>query len=100
MTFWKKKLITVITEKTIEEPLIESLTAWGVKGYTVTDARGQGHRGVRRAEWDQAANIRLEIVTDEKNAEALCEKIRANYYENYAMILFVSDVQTLRSEKF
>ena len=97
---WPKKLVTIVTVKTIEDKLIQSLKEWGIKGYTVTDAHGEGHRGVRSAVWDQVANIRIEVVTDEKTSELLCEKLKAEYYEFYAMILFVSDVLTLRSDKF
>ena len=97
---WNKKLVTIVTEKAIEGRLVESFNDWGVKGYTITDARGKGHRGVRSAVWDQAANIRIEVVADEQTAELLCERLKAEYYDNYAMILFVVDVQTLRGDKF
>ncbi|MDZ4815654.1 MAG: transcriptional regulator [Verrucomicrobiota bacterium] len=97
---WNKKLVTIVTEKAIESNLEDSFKDWGIKGYTITDARGKGNRGVRSAVWDQAANIRIEVVTDGKMAELLCERLKAEYYDNYAMILFTVDVQTLRDDKF
>ncbi|GIW52375.1 MAG: hypothetical protein KatS3mg081_1730 [Gemmatimonadales bacterium] len=41
------KLVTIITEAVIEKELVQELTGLGVSGYTITDARGKGHRGVR-----------------------------------------------------
>lgn len=100
MKLWPKKLVTVITEKALEEILIRELKEIGVKGYTVTDARGEGSRGVRNAYWEMGANIRVEIVTDDLVAQKICEVFQEKYYTNYAMIIYVSDVLTLRGGKF
>jgi hypothetical protein len=45
----KRTLLTVITEAAIEQTLLRDLDRLGVRGYTVTDARGRGGRGVRDA---------------------------------------------------
>jgi hypothetical protein len=100
MDLWPKKLVTIVTESSLESELTRRFAEWNVRGFTITDARGQGSRGVRNANWDQAANIRIEVVTDPRTAEALCLRLKDEYYENYAMVIFVSDVATLRSDKF
>ncbi|GBD33656.1 Membrane-associated protein [bacterium HR33] len=94
------KLVTIITEAVIEKELIQELTGLGVSGYTITDARGKGHRGVRTTGWEHGANIRVEVVCDETLARAIADRLKERYYQNYAMILFVSDVEVLRPEKF
>lgn len=95
-----RKLVTVICEAALESRLTEAVMQLGAHGYTVTEARGRGARGVRNAAWDEAANIRLEAVCDEPAARRIAEHLRQHYYANYAMILFCSDVEVLRPEKF
>mgnify|MGYP000290569633 CR=1 FL=1 len=41
----KRTLLTLITEATIESSLLRDLDRLGVRGYTVSDARGRGSRG-------------------------------------------------------
>lgn len=94
------KLVTIVTEAVLEPELIRELNQLGVSGYTITDARGRGHRGVRNTGWEHGSNIRLEIVCEDRLAEAIADCLKERYYENYAMILFISDVEVLRSEKF
>jgi hypothetical protein len=40
------------------------------------------------------------VVCDASVAERIENHMRENYYNDYAMILFVSDVSVLRPEKF
>ena len=94
------KLVTIVTEATIEHELVDELNRLGVPGYTIVDARGKGHRGVRDSGWEHGANIRVEIVCDERMARTIANCMRERYYADYAMILFVTDVETLRPEKF
>jgi nitrogen regulatory protein PII len=95
-----RKLITIITEAALEKELIRDIERLGARGYTVSEARGKGHRGVRDAGWDEARNIRMEVVCDEALAAAISAHLQKRYYENYAMISFVADVAVLRDDKF
>jgi len=95
-----RKLLTVITEASLERRLVEDLKALGARGWTVTDARGQGHRGKRTSDWEHGGNIRLEVVCDAALAERLATHLRERYYDHYAMILFLNDVEVLRPGKF
>lgn len=100
MTKYTRKLLTIITEAALESVLTQDIERLGAHGYTITDARGKGNRGVRNASWGQSSNIQIEIVCDTKTAEAIATYLRENYYDNYAMILMMSDVEVLRPEKF
>ncbi len=95
-----RKLVTIITEAVIEKVLIGELDNLRVSGYTITDARGKGHRGLRSAGWEHGANIRIEVICDEAMADSIAVKLKEQYYENYAMVLYVSDVRIMRPEKF
>lgn len=95
-----RSLLTVVTEAAIETSLLRDLDKLGVSGYTVTDARGRGSRGVRDAAWKEAANIRIEVICNRAMAETIVEHLQAHYYANYAMVSFLRDVEVLRPEKF
>lgn len=94
------KLLTIITESVLEHSLEEDIERLGARGYTITNARGKGARGVRDAGWSSDSNIRIEVLGDPRTVEAIVEHIRETYYNNYAIIIYMSDVQVIRPEKF
>lgn len=100
MTGENRKLVTVVTEAALEAALCSQLLNLGAGGYTVTDARGSGSRGVRDAGWMSSGNIRIEVICDARVAERITRHLREHYYDDYAMILFTSDVEVLRPGKF
>jgi nitrogen regulatory protein PII len=95
-----RKLLTVVTEAALESQLTRDLERQGARGYTITNARGKGQRGVREAGWEADSNIRIEVVCDETTARRIAAHLQARYYDNYAMILLLSDVEVMRPEKF
>ncbi len=100
MTLELRKLLTIVTEAALEHELVREIERLGAHGYTVTDARGKGGRGIRNAGWNLSANIRIEVVCTAHTAHTIATALRERYYDNYAMILFISDVEVLRPEKF
>jgi hypothetical protein len=96
----RRTLLTVITEAAIEQPLLRDLERLGARGYTVSDARGRGSRGVRDAGWKEAANIRVEVICPRVQAEAMLTHLQTHYYANFAMVAFLQDIEILRPEKF
>jgi len=100
MSGTKRTLLTIITESALESVLVDEIKRLGATGYTITDVRGEGRRGPRNAAWDESRNIRIEVVCDEATANTIADHVRARYYDNYGMILFMTEVAVLRSEKF
>lgn len=96
----KRKLLTVVTEAALEATLIKDLDRLNAHGYTISDVRGKGSRGVRHADWDLNASIRVEVVCDAATAETIATHLQTHYYDNYAMIMFTSDIDVVRPEKF
>lgn len=95
-----RKLLTVVTEAVLESSLVQDLDRLGASGYTVVNARGRGSRGVRVGDWSSNSNIRLEVVCDVDLARKISHHLKDKYYSDYAMILYLSDVEVLRPEKF
>ena len=96
----ERKLLTIITESVLESELCKLLESLDVSGYTVTNARGSGSRGVRSASWSESGNVRVEVVCSRELADKIARTVSERYYDDYAMILFESDVRVLRSKKF
>ena len=95
----QRRLITVITETGLERQLTAALESLGV-GYTFSDARGRGSHGRRGSQWSHTGNLRLEVLCNAASAEQLVQLLRDRYFDNYAMVLWVQDVEVLRAEKF
>ena len=100
MSMEHRKLLTIVTEAALEQEIVREIERLGARGYTITDARGKGGRGVRNAGWDLSANIRIEVVCTADTAHGIAAALRERYYDNYAMVLFIGDVEVLRPEKF
>ena len=100
MTLEQRKLLTIVTEAALERELVGEIERLGAHGHTITDARGKGSRGIRNAGWNLSANIRIEVVCTADTAHAIAAALRQRYYDDYAMILFIGDVEVLRPEKF
>jgi nitrogen regulatory protein PII len=96
----KKTLLTIVTESVVEATLLRELERMGVKGYTVSDARGMGSRGARDAAWQELANIRIEIICARAQAEEVLEHLQTRYFKDYAMVSFLQEVEVLRAAKF
>jgi nitrogen regulatory protein PII len=91
----KSKVLTIITESLIEQKLVKCLKELGATGYTIEEVRGEGRRGIRRSDWDQAGSIRLQIVCDEQLADRISGYLAENYMESYAMFIFMFDAEII-----
>lgn len=100
MTHPTRTLLTLICEAALENRLVKDLEQLGAPGWTLSDARGSGTRGARSAGWDNDGNIRLEVICNNELAERLARHFQERYYDNYAMVCYLSQVEVLRAEKF
>ena len=89
----KAKVLTIITESVIEKKLVRCIKELGAQGYTIEEVRGEGRRGVRRNDWDQSGNIRLQIVCEEELAHKISESLTEQFTESYAMYIFMFDAE-------
>ena len=91
--------VTIIAEALLEDRLVRDLRALGAKGYTITEARGQGSRGVRASEWE-GRNLKLEAIVSEAVAHRVLERLAERYFEHYAVIAYLETVEVVRGDKY
>ena len=95
----KLKRIVIIFQDNLEERLAKDLKALGTKGYTVDKVRGSGLDGARTSEWE-GENIRMVTVCAPEVAYKILEHLQSHYFEQYAGIVYMSDVEVVRGERF
>lgn len=93
------KLVTIIAEALLEDRLTRDLKRLGAKGYTLTEARGEGSRGVRSSEWE-GKNLRIESIVTPQLAHTIMTHLSESYFAHYAVIAYVQDVEVWRGEKY
>ena len=97
---YPKRQLTIVAEAVLESRLIEHARHYGAHGYTTTEVRGGGQHGVKEAAWDIDRMIELKVVADEAVIDALANHLLEHYAPNFALSMFLSDVQVLRPHKF
>jgi hypothetical protein len=93
------RLLTIVAEEILRERLIEELRRAGAKGYTLSEATGEGSRH-RRAGDVLGGNVKLEILTSAAVAERLLSVLAADYFPHYAVIAYVAQVGVVRGERY
>lgn len=93
------ELITIISLDVLEERLISELKTLGVKGYTISEAHGEGLSQRRDDSWE-GRNIRIEILASSDIADKVFAHLQKEYFPKYKMIAFNQTVKVLRKEKF
>ena len=91
--------ITIIAEALLEDRLVRDVKTCGAKGYTITQAHGEGTRGVRASQWE-GGNIKLETIVSEVVADAILEMVTVKYFQHFAVIATLEMVQVVRGEKY
>jgi nitrogen regulatory protein P-II 2 len=91
--------ITIIAEALLEDRLIRDVKTCGAKGYTITQAHGEGTRGIRASQWE-GGNIKLETIVSEAVADAILEMVASKYFQHFAVIAYLENVAVVRGEKY
>lgn len=93
------KLVTIVTERILEDRVLRKITEIGARGYTLSQATGKGSRGVRASEWE-GPDTRIETLVSSEIADGIIEYIADNLFEHYAVIVYVQDAMVVRGDKY
>ena len=99
MKTFPMKRLTIIGDDTVRYRILKEIKEMGATGYTDCPVHGQGARGVRPRH-AEPANSKIEVIATPEIAQRILEHIAKHYFDNYAMIAFLDDVEVLRAKKF
>jgi hypothetical protein len=91
--------VTIVAEALLEARLAREVQALGARGYTVTEARGQGSRGIRASDWE-GRNVKLETIVGADVAQRILAHVAERYFAHHAVIVYVENVEVLRGDKY
>lgn len=95
----KRKLVTIITEASLEHRLSTDLLSCGAKGLTITAAHGQGPKNQHFSDIE-GGSIRVESVMTATAAAEMIAILEKDYFPYYASTVWLSDVEVLRGERY
>jgi len=100
MKLYTVKLLTVTCEILAQKNIIEILNKHEITGYTTYEVDGNGARGIRGQGFKNEKNVKVEVIMREEKLQDVVEEISRTMFANFAIVLYVSDVNVVRIEKF
>ena len=100
MKLYNVKLLTVTCEILAQKNVIDILAKHDITGYTTYEVEGNGARGLRGQGLKNEKNVKVEIIMQEEKLQDVVEEIARTMFTDFAVVLYVSDVGVLRTEKF
>lgn len=99
MNTTRLKLVTIIADRLLSDDIANEIRDLGARGYTISDAHGQGSRGLQPLDWE-GANVRIESIVSEQAAERIIAHLTEKYFKHHGLIAFLQDVEVLRGDRF
>ncbi len=100
MKLYNVKLLTVTCEILAQKNVIDILSKHNITGYTTYEVDGNGAKGLRGHGLKNEKNVKVEVILQENTLQDVVEEIARTLFTNFTIVLYVSDVGVLRSEKF
>jgi len=91
--------VSIIAERVLRDDLLALLRESGATGWTLASVEGEGSRGIRASEWE-GSNVQIDTLVSIDVADALMEEIAARYFADWSLIVYSTDVEVLRAEKY
>ena len=100
MKLFDVELLTITCEILAQKNILEILNKHGITGYTLYEVDGNGSKGIRGKGFKNEKNVKIEIISTETRLKDIVEEITRSLFSDFAIILYLSDIQVLRPEKF
>ena len=92
------RLVTIVTERSLRDRIIDAIHDLGASGHTLSDIHGEGSRGIRVARG--GPSVKIETIVTEAVAERIATHVEARYFAHYSVILYLQNVEVLRGSKY
>ena len=101
MQLYPLKLVTVVGEAVIMPDIADEAMKLGATGFSMTEVNGHGSRSARNViETGGAKTLKAEFVVPMEVAERILTHVSHEYFEHYACIAWLSDVQVVRGQQY
>ena len=100
MKLYDVKLLTITCEILAQKNVIDILKNHEITGYTSYEVDGNGEKGLRGQGIQSEKNVKGEVIMREEKLSAVVEDISRTLFPDFTIILYVSDVGVVRTEKF
>jgi nitrogen regulatory protein P-II 2 len=92
-------LVTIVAETALKSRLAKDLNHLGASGYTVVAANGEGPKNRRAGDVD-GGNVMIQCLASRELSIKIMNHLEAEYFENYAVVAWVSAVEVIRKERY
>jgi len=100
ITLYPEKLLSIITISSMEERLVSMFKKYGVSGFTILRARGEGSSGYEADISGFDSNILVKVIVSKERMEPILESIERKLKKGYHLTVYISDVQVIAPDKF
>jgi len=100
MKLYNVKLLTITCEILAQKNVIDILKNHEITGYTSYEVDGNGEKGLRGQGIQAEKNVKVEVIMREEKLSDVIEDISRILFPDFTIILYVSDVGVVRTEKF
>lgn len=100
MKLYDVKLLTITCEILAQKNVIDILNKHKITGYTTYEVDGNGARGIRGQGLKIEKNVKVEVIMREEKLQDVVEEISRTLFANFVIVLYVSDIGVVRTEKF
>lgn len=100
VALYPEKLVTIISIDSMEDSLVASFKKYGISGYTIMRARGEGASGIQADMTGFDANIVVKVVLPPERLQPLLESLERKIRKGHHLTVFVADVQVITPDKF
>lgn len=91
--------VSIITEGLLKDELIHLIHKHGATGHTITKVEGEGSSHRHASDWG-GRNLKIETLVSQEIADAIIDDLSREYFEDYSVIAWLTEVNVLRGTKF
>jgi len=100
VSLYAEKLLNIIANDSLEDRLVCMFKKYGVSGYTILTARGEGSSGHFSDMSGFDANILVKVVLPESRVQVILESIERKIKKGHHLTVYLSNVEVITPEKF
>ena len=97
--------VTIIAERLLEQRITDIINKAGASGYTILDGSGKGQHGRHMTKGAAVINsfsiLKIEfVILDRDIALSVADEVEQTCFNNYSGIVYLSNVEIIRKERF